>query len=194
MRSLNPLVHNVVWPAVAGSILWAFIQTALDPWESASPSNIDITYIPRLAALLSVGIYLAEDWLRVEERNGLINKNYWMCDLLLAPTLAAFAISTEYYEKLDARLPQCALLFAFIIVIIGQLCGAWDDDGKESHLTARSCFAGINLVGLAVVAWSFSAPAVYSFWLTAAAPLAVVVLYFMLREKITRRWKDIAKS
>ena len=29
--NLNPLVHNVIWPAVAGSVLWTFLQVAADP-------------------------------------------------------------------------------------------------------------------------------------------------------------------
>jgi len=53
---LNPLVHNVIWPAVAGSVLWTFLQVAADPNISGPSLG------PRLAALLLIGVYLAIDW------------------------------------------------------------------------------------------------------------------------------------
>jgi hypothetical protein len=186
MRSLNPVVHNVIWPAVAGSILWGFFMVALDPWKSAGTPTIDISYYPRLLALLSGGIYLAIDWLDVEESKDDINQNYWICDLFLASAFSVFVISTQLYANSDALVPKAALITAFTIAAIGHLCGAWDGEKKKSSVIARSCYAEINLVGLAIVVCSILAPTSFSIWLTPAAPLTVIVLYLILRKSSSK--------
>src|SRR3989442_15209134 len=91
-RRLNTLVHGVIWPAVAGSILWAMLQLAIDPGNSG-PS-----LWARCLALLAVGVYLAVDWVSTDaatEATPSINAGYWVVDIPLAASLSIFAIATQ---------------------------------------------------------------------------------------------------
>ncbi len=172
----TPLVHNVIWPAVAGSVLWTFLQVAIDP-------NITGPRCPRLFALLLVGVYLAIDWVNTHQIEEKINENYWRYDMPLAASLASFAVATQF----DARWATWPLAVAFVVAIIGHCFGAWDLAANVSSrkAKARATLAGFNALGLLVLLLGMCVEGPWALWLTPIAVLSVVVLYLSFREKIS---------
>lgn len=171
---LNPLVHNVIWPAVAGSVLWTFLQVAVDP-NIFGPSRL-----PRLAALLCVGVYLATDWVNTHEAKN-IKDNYWCADMPLAASFATFAVATQF-GTWWAAWPLAA---AFTVAIIGHCKGAWDSKDKSSSCKERATLAGLNAGGLLVLLTGTCANARYAVWWTPSAIFSVVFLYLLLRKWIS---------
>lgn len=171
---LNPLVHNVIWPAVAGSILWTFLQVALDP-------NITGPRGPRLAALLVIGIYLAIDWVNTDQVRETISENYWWYDMPLAASFATFAVATQF----GARWAAWALAAAFAVAIIGHCVGAWDSSLKRSSWSERAILAGFNALGLLVLLIGTCVEQPYALWLPSIAILSVIVLFLLLHKKVS---------
>ena len=169
---LNPLVHEVIWPAVAGSILWTFLQVAIDPQNTGSLP------VHRLAALLLVGVYLAIDWVDTHQATD-INENYWVADMPLAASLSTFAVATQF----DTPWAAWPLAVALVTAVIGHGVGAWDLDKHPTSRRARGVYAGVNAAGLVVlVAGSFTKDP-YRPWRTAAAIGLVITLYLLVRKK-----------
>lgn len=186
---LNPLVHSIIWPAVAGNILWAFIQVAVDP-NIADPSKIPgDSYFFRLAALFFVGAYLAIDWyytnIEIEKNN--MNESYWKWDLFLAAALATFAICTQSGTPLGALWSNYALAFAFLVAMVGHCKGAWDTLDKKTSNPARACFAITNAIGFILLIIGICKPS-WSLWLTPLAIFLVVVLFVGSRKKVLSLW------
>jgi len=170
---LNPLVHNVIWPAVAGSILWTFLQVAVDP-------NITSPRAPRLAALLAIGVYLAIDWMDVHAVEETINEKYWRYDVPLAAFLATFAVATQF----NAWWAAWPLAAAFAVAIVGHICGAWDlsSEASSPKKKKRWALAGCNALGIALLCIGMFLEEPYALWLTPAAIISVVVLYLKFRK------------
>jgi hypothetical protein len=159
---LNPLVNNVIWPAVAGSVLWTFLQVAVDP-----------------AALLTIGVYLAIDWVNTQEVDK-IKENYWRYDMPLAASLSTFAVATQF----GARWTSWPLAAAFAIAIIGHWFGAWDSTTKPSSRNARATLAGFNALGLVVLLIGTYVEEAIALWRTSLAVLLVVFLFLTFRKKV----------
>lgn len=176
---MNRLLHSVIWPAVAGNILWAFLQVAVAP-DLADPS-----FFPKLAALLFVGIYLAIDWVDTEKMPE-INDHYWKFDLPLSVALATFAIGTQSNNWWS----NIALATAFVVVAVGHYNGAWDLKQKPSSGGARVVLALFNIIGVVLLIIGAFSPPPYSFWLTPAAIFVVVALFLALRKKVSSAWKS----
>ena len=183
-KNLNDLVHNVIWPAVAGNVLWSFLQVVADP-NITGP-----TLWPRLASLLLIGVYLSIDWVITHNKRDHINEKYGRFDMFLAASIATFAIATQF----GTWWAPFALAMVFGVAVVGNWLGAWDLRDRASSCKARRAFTGINalgLIGLGLLIlmdpneW-------YALWLTPVAILVVVVLYLCLREKITTRWPNTA--
>lgn len=172
-NTMIALVNNVIWPAVAGNILWAFLQVASGPIIS------DPSFWLRLASLLFVGVYLAIDWVNTQKENK-INENYWKFDLPLAASLATFAIGTQ----LDVSWTAYPLAAAFLVAIVGHCKGAWDSSGQQSSCKSRAARAGFNALGLLILFVGMCAKEPFSLWLTPAAIILVVVLFLSLRKKV----------
>jgi len=171
---LNPLVHNVIWPAVAGSVLWTFLQVAADP-------NITGPRAPRLAALLAIGVYLAIDWVDTDEVRETINENYWWFDMPLAASLATFAVATQF----TARWAAWPLAAAFAVATIGHCFGAWDLQSKASSWKARLTMAGFNALGLLVLLIGTFVEGPCALWRTPMAVLSVVVLFLFFQKRVS---------
>lgn len=169
---LNPLVHDVIWPAVAGSILWTFLQVAIDPQDSGS------LRVPRLAALLLVGVYLAIDWVDTHQATD-INQNYWIADMPLAASLSTFAVATQF-ETPWAAWP---LAVALATAVIGHSVGAWDLERQPTSKKVRGVYAGVNALGLVILFAGSLTKDPYRSWLPAAAIGSVVILYLFVRKK-----------
>jgi len=180
-RRLNALVHSVIWPAVAGSILWTLLQLAIDP-RNSGPS-----LWPRCLALLSVGVYLAVDWVSTEAATT-INAFYWVADIPLAASLSIFAIATQF------NVPWAGwwLVAAFGIAIIGHLVGAWDPNGSGWHLWVdgkrfgvRATLTTINALGIGVLLVGTSAKEPY--WSRSLA-IALVVVVYLTWNPVAKKW------
>ena len=170
---MNKLVHNVIWPAVAGNVLWAFLQVLADP-----PANGSVLF-QRLASLLFFGCYLANDWIKRDAATS-INENYWKYDLPLAASTATFAIATQ------GGLPWApvALAAAFVVAAVGHCNGAWDPYDAPSNRKQRRALAGMNVGGLAILLIGWFLGAAVSPWSVPIAISVVVVLFVSLRNKI----------
>jgi hypothetical protein len=178
---MNALVHGVIWPAVAGSILWTFLQVAFDPRSSGT------SLWPRLSALLFVGMYLAIDWVYTDPVASKINKHSPWADLPLAASLSTFAVATQF-DRSWAALP---LGLGFAIAIIGHRYGAWDlEGGSPTRLKQRSALAAINALGLVVLfigTYAIEPFAIEPFanWLNFVAIALVVGSYLCFRKEIS---------
>lgn len=173
---LNPLVHNVLWPAVAGSILWTFLLIAIDPEQHSRGS-----LWPRLVALIFVGVFLAIDWVDTENAK-CINDKCWLADMPLAASLSTFAVATQCGASW-ARWPLAA---AFVIATIGHGLGAWDLKTTGTTTRARVARAAINGLGLVVLLTGVGANEPYSSWSATAAIVVVILLYCALGKTIAK--------
>ncbi len=174
-RKLNPLVHNVIWPAVAGSILWTFLQVAVDP-------NITGPRLPRLIALAFIAVYLAIDWVITNQIQGedTIKDNYWWYDMPLAALLATFAVATQF----GVRWAAWPLAAAFAVAIVGHFCGAWDLKTTPSSPKARATRAGCNALGIALLGIGMFLEEPYALWLTPIAVISVILSFLHFLKKI----------
>ncbi len=173
-RRLNALVHNVIWPAVAGSILWTLLHITIGPPDPGAP------LWPRFFALLSVGVFLVIDWVGTEGVANTINPHYWCADLLLAPWLSVFAVATEF----NTSWAVWPLGIAFGIAVIGHILGAWEPVPSAWHpwdrrapFGWRFAFAGINGLGLGLLCAGTHLGESYAPWSTSVATASVVLAY-----------------
>jgi len=172
---LKKLVHSVIWPAVAGNVLWAFLQVAADP------SVVGTILWPRLASLLLIGVYLSIDWIKTENDTQ-INETYWRFDVPLAASIATFAIATQ----IGAPWAPVPLALAFAVATLGHCFGAWDTNGERSSCKARAAFAGINALGPIVLLVGMFFNGTLGLWSTPTAVLLVVGLFLSLQNKVAR--------
>ncbi len=171
--NLHPLFQSVIWPAVAGSVLWTFLQVAIDP-------NVIGPRLPRLAALLFIGVYLAIDWVNTNQVKT-IKGNYWWYDMPLAASLATFAVATQF----GARWATWPLAVAFAAAIIGHCFGGWDSPTSPSTGKARAILAVFNALGILVLLIGATIAQPYAVWLTPMAVLLVVVLFLLFQKKVS---------
>jgi hypothetical protein len=175
MKPLDKLVHGVIWPAVAGSILWTFLLVVIEP------HGADVTIWPRLLVLLLVGVYLAIDWVDTDGVLRQMNRHSWLADIPLAASLSTFAVATQFH----ARWSAWALGFAFAFAVIGHAFGAWDLRKPSSSSTASVTLAGINWLGLAVLLMARPSTEWFAKWSEFIAMAVVVVLYALCRKGIS---------
>jgi hypothetical protein len=173
---MKELVHSVIWPAVAGNVLWAFLQVAFvpQPNQDARPQ--------RLASLLLVGLYFCIDWIESEKTKESINPKYWMVDIPLAVFIAVFAIVTQS----NIWWSWIALLLAYVIVVAGHYWGAWDDKSTTSSRSTRAILMVINSLGIVVLLFGWYLGDTIAAWLTPVSIFLVVGLYLCLRNKLSR--------
>jgi len=166
---MTNLIHSVIWPAVAGNILWAFLYVAADPKVTG------MSTWTKLIALLAIGFYLSRDWI---QRISVIFPDrwkYWGVDAALAAALATFAIVTQ----LDRTWSGWVLAVAFAIAILGHCWGSWDpaDKSKAIDPRTRAKFAAYNAIGLLILGLGLIVPLPYAVF----PPIAIgsVVLLFI---------------
>jgi hypothetical protein len=189
-RNLNELVHNVIWPAVAGNILWAFLQVAVGPKTTETPAVADGSYYFNLVSLFLIGIYLAIDWVNTANVKKM-NDHYWMFDIPIAAALATFAVFRQFGTQTDILWSNWVLLFAFSIAAIGHVNGAWDPAGKASPESARRWFAEFNGVGAVLLIVGKFIPDAISLWFTPAALFSTLFLYLTFRKRIETKWPAV---
>jgi hypothetical protein len=141
------LFKDLIWPAAAGNVGWAFFTIALqdelkqtDTWA-------------KLIVLALVAFYLGMDWLRIEYLPEDTPTQYWIFDGLLMVAIVVFAIATQLGKSwLDYSL---ALIFG--TAMLGHLVGAWDpqDVDDVDRWPRRGVLFTINGIGMVILAISF---------------------------------------
>ena len=167
---MQKLFQNVIWPAIAGSVAWAFFTVLVEAdW-------LDYAFWARLLALFAVSVYLAVNWYKTELASGTINSSYWIADAFLAPLTALFAIATHAKSTWGPY----AIALAFVAAIVGHLCGAWDTSPPgTSPLGQRIKLALINASGLLVLAIGTALAPQYRVY-SAPVAIAMVVTIFLI--------------
>lgn len=181
---MKRLTHNVLWPAIAGNVLWSLLQVAVGDGKDRDLSIL----VPRLLALFFIGAYLCRDWLDTDQAlnstgAGSINDNYWLADLPMGGAIAVFAIAIQ------VPLPWSwvPLAVAFAVAAVGHLYGAWDETPGRSRTKGRRAFAGINGAGVVVAVWGGLADDT-QYWTQAAAAGMVTGVFLLFRAWIVKNW------
>lgn len=118
------LMQSVIWPAVAGNIIWSFLSLLID-----TDNGFDSYRISRLLILLLLSIYLILDWLNVERCHHELKKNYWIVDFLLAISIAFFALSVQYKDEYaDVHWLDISLTVVYLLVLFGHSMENWVPD------------------------------------------------------------------
>lgn len=172
---MKRLFQNVIWPAIAGSVAWAFFTVLVEAhW-------LDHTFWARLLALFAVAVYLAVDWYNTDLVFDRINPYYWIADAVLAPLTALFAIATYA----NSPWGPYAIALALVAAIVGHLFGAWDESRPgTSAWGQRIKLAGINASGLLVlVIGSMIAPPYRGYSASVAIALVVTIFLIYSRER-----------
>ena len=174
---MNQLVHNVIWPAVAGNVLWSFLQLA------AAPNGDGAALHARLASLLLVGVYLSIDWIDADSILKELTWKYWVVDVGLAATISAFAIASQNANTW-MRYP---LALNFLLACAGHLCGAWDTASQPSSTRARWIFVAMNLAGLLILLLGSLTAGSFGAWSIPLSIAVVVLLYWLFRQRVLGR-------
>src|SRR5258705_1440010 len=173
---MKRLFQNVIWPAIAGSVAWAFFTVLVDARWS------DYVFWAKLLALLAVAVYLAVDWYRTDLVCKTINSFYWIADAFLAPLIALFAAAT-FAQSVWA---PYAIALAFVAAIVGHLFGAWDESRPPaSAWDQRIKLAAINALGLVVLGIGSRLARPYRDF-SAPVAIALVVTIFLVNARKRR--------
>jgi hypothetical protein len=162
---MERLFQNVIWPAAAGNVAWAFFTVITKPeWSEGD-------FWARLLVLLFVAVYLGADWKNTDSMSvkQQLRPLYWIADAFLAVATVVFAIAIE------SRLPWAnwALVALFIVAIGGHATGLW---APKTGTYKRCTLIGINASGLVIVFVGLFLPA-FSICAPPVAVTLVVLLY-----------------
>lgn len=163
--------QNLIWPAIAGNVLWGFFSVVLN--EKISDSGV----IERTAALLVLFIYLAYDWIETSRVITKLKEMYWIGDAFHACAIITFAIAAQsksiYLNEF--------LSSVFVIAALFHLIGIWEPkQGFAPSWTDRLILAGINITGIAII---YLFPQLLA-WNLAVSILCVTILWIITRKKI----------
>jgi hypothetical protein len=177
------LLHGLIWPAVAGSVVWAFFTVAVDR-ESAIGDG-DYLVIAQLVALFFFAAYLAADWRYTNQKEVNMRPYYWPFDALLAIAITVSTIALSL-TVLEIKAAKYSMALAFFTTAIGHLLGAWEEHLPQVHEVSwfnRVWLAVINLVGLVILLVFWCTP---SLWPLSIAVAIVVVFYIAFVERIMK--------
>ena len=180
---MGKLFQNVIWPAAAGNVAWAFFTviategTSGDSWA-------------KLATLFFLAIYLGADWMDRESMltSHLLKSYYWIPDVFLAPAIVAFAIAAE------GNLPMAkwALAAVFVAALFGHISGLWKPLTQNVPYRRGSLIA-MNLLGLIILVGGLYTG--FSVWAPPVAVTFTIVLYMLiLRKQNPQNSGDIRES
>jgi hypothetical protein len=136
---LEKLFKNLVWPAVAGNVAWAFFSVLItEPWSSGM--------LARLATLMFMARYLFYSWLLPVPPQ--VGRLYYAMDGLFAIAVVSFAIATQDRARALSVWVDAVLLAIFAVAACGHWFGVWEP-GSSSH--RRQLFGGINAIGILIL-------------------------------------------
>lgn len=181
---MKKLFQNLIWPAVAGNVTWAFFTVAVsEQWN-------DTGVIPRLLSLILIAVYLCYDWITTEEagEKKKLKENYWVGDIAHAAAIIVFAISAQselLWSGAAFQWVNWTLTAVFLAGGLGHLFGAWEpNDIAKNIWPKRLSLMSINFFGI-IVYWSLASFIKQeSLWQLPASILGVLLLWRPLRGKI----------
>jgi hypothetical protein len=126
------LFQDLIWPAAAGNVAWAFLQVVLGALDPKQPTPLSYPLlVAHLVVLLLVATYLVLDWLRTKKFGIRLRRRYWWFDGALVLSIVWFAIAIQVLPREEAFL-SWSLGFVFGIAILGHFAGAWERaEGKN---------------------------------------------------------------
>lgn len=149
---VDKLFKELVWPAAAGNVAWAFLQLLLDPPEA--------NRWPYRTLLLLIAIYLAIDWLRSASTDDRTWK-YWWGDFGLIVGIVVLAIATQAGRSQAFLHGTLAIVFGAAAFL--HLIGVWegkeelDEVSKKHRRHTRYYMASCALMGLVILAGRYLA-------------------------------------
>jgi len=137
--SKKDLLHNLIWPAVAGNVAWAFF-TVLITEVLVAKVHIGPMIFGRLTALLFLSIYLIIVYIRSEAGTG------HFFDILHAISIILCAIA--FQSIVSAAWMSPFLIALFIIAAIGHWTGRWIPSSVKTKKGLKKILVGlINFSG-----------------------------------------------
>lgn len=185
MKNMNKLFQNLIWPAVAGNVAWAFFSIAItENWT-------DKGVLPRLLSLLLLAIYLCYDWTTTDVEGDNLKKNYWIGDAFHTSAIVIFAIAAQsknLWISIDDSWVKWALVIVFSTSVIGHLCGSWEPSTVKSEnlWSARFKLAGINLLGIIFYIFIPLLIESNSLWHLPISIIIVLLFWFHYSNKVYR--------
>lgn len=180
---MNKLFNSLVWPAVAGNILWSLFSLLI----GASPS-VDNPG-PRIVVLVLLGAYLCFDWIRMEASSNHRKPLAWIADLPHAVSVTVFALATASKTEPDvssvANWLNASLACVLAITAVGHLTTLWELRHQKPCGCRRFCLVAINLVGLGTIYIASDCGPEQTLWNLPIA-MVVVLLPWLI---ITSHWK-----
>jgi hypothetical protein len=181
------LLHGLIWPAVGGSVVWAFFTVAIEKWSEINDHGHLV--FAQLVSLLSFAVYLSADWLYTNKKEINMRPCCWPFDALLAITITVSTISLSL-THIEVNVAKWSMALCFMMTAIGHLSGAWEENllqKREVIWFNRAWLAVINLFGLVILLVFQCNP---SLWPLSIAVAIVVFLYILFVEYIMKNLKS----
>lgn len=138
-ESLSKLSTGLIWPAIAGNVIWALIN-------SFGMDCHGDEFLPKLLTLGALSFYLMVYWLNLFPQNSSISWRYILMDWGFATALVLFTI-TIATDKPTWIMPDVWFLSMFIFLLLGYALKIWNEKFQV-------CMSLITLAGTIVICLS----------------------------------------
>ena len=129
------LVHELMWPAVAGNVLWTFAAMTIAP-----PGSPD-TFWPRTLSLFWIGGYTVTAWAMSLTKESKDQPGYLLVEFAFAASLTA--ASHALYN--DHARPTAFAAVVFLTALCGHLSGIWSLPGSR-HSQRMKLIDGVAVI------------------------------------------------
>src|SRR4051812_20328811 len=144
------LFRGLLWPAVAGNVLWSFASLAMKPVVASDL----VPAASRLVLLFLLGFYLSLEWIRNYRSLPIpLTAKFWLFDAI--HLLGAVVTALAAYDALEYL--HLGLVIYLAATGLGHALGIYRNsafDGPRDH----KLLAAINFSGLPFVALAFWNP------------------------------------
>ena len=172
----SSVLKGLLWPAIAGNVVWAFFNVAIaEEWSSAVAA--------RLASLVLLAFYLIFAWKRDRDKQN-VTVGYAVLDTFFAAAIAALAISKSAPSSAASIAATVALVSAFGISAFGHWRRVWMPNG---YARERKVLIGANMIAIGVALFGMRMEFGKHLWMDTGALAVVLVLLASLG--ILRRFK-----
>lgn len=179
---LLKLFQDLLWPAVAGNVLWSFFTLWIDvyfPPPSDKPIGFPADAHARILVLALLGVYLCYDWVRMLQGD---RKDFaWIADLPHAASITVFALMVQS----GRNQMEVALIVLLAVTGGGHLTTLWEKKTEPKCGCRRVVLAVINFVGAGAVCTFHDIAGGTPRWNLPIAMVIVLVPWVVLR----RFWK-----
>lgn len=156
------VLYQLVWPAVAGNVAWAFFTLLY--------TEAGAQIYERLALLFLIALYLGMEWTYSVGRKSKNKPLSWIADAVLAVAIVWLAISAENGSSPGIY----PLLFVFVTSAASHGVDAWTPLNTTRKLSARKSWLYLN-IGAVTIALSGAMVEGNPWGLNLVASLALVV-------------------